>query len=372
MYKTSGRRVLATFLARPAQDAEALRPPVGLALLSAHPDPLLALASAELILPALYPRLVARNLISPLPEDLATALFAVTELNRERNSFILSDALSVISLLNGVGIDPIPLKGVAYLLAGVYDDPAERFLSDLDLLIPESQFPSALAALSDAGYNPLYCEIDPIVDLRHHAPPMVRQGHMPVELHRSIGLGLPSRILPSSEIIASSQLFTVPGHPNLRVRLPSPEHLVIHLIVHSQIWHDYSGRIWPPLRALDDLVHLARHFPNIDWPSIENHFRSCGQLATFKLHLLQLKMHFGFTPPIPLPLTPLEKLRWTRRRLLNRWSTLRFFDPSYLFLDTFSRRFRTLRVVLRRPGRLRAVLQRVRTSLAFANSESQK
>ncbi len=244
---------------------------------------LLALASAELILPALYPRLRASNTLPRLPSDLTASLHAVTELNRERNLFILRDSYDLIALLNHAGVQPISLKGIACLLAGIYPDPAERYLLDVDLLVAEPQLPAAIAAVTNAGYSPQSTGTDPIADLRHHAPAMLRQGHVRIELHRAIGQGLAARILPASEIIAHAQPITLPEHPDLLLQLPSPEHLVTHLIIHSQISNVYRERIWPPLRALYDLLCLTRHF-TIDWPIVESLFRNAGQLTTLKLH----------------------------------------------------------------------------------------
>jgi hypothetical protein len=186
---------------------------------------------------------------------------------------------------------------------------------------------------------------------------MLREGHIRIELHRSIGFGIMSHILPSSEIIAHSQSLILPDHPDLHLRLPSPEHLVTHLIIHSQILNSYSDRIWPPLRAFDDLIHLIQHHPNINWLSIEDRFRSSGQLATLKLHLLQLEHDFGFPPPFPIVLTAVEKLRWLRRRFLNRAPAMRFVDPTYLFMTAFSRRFRIFRDVVTAPGGFRFALR---------------
>ncbi len=352
MLRPADRAILAACL-----QPQALGPQASLAVtaLIASPDALLALASSQLVLPALYPGIQKHDL-PPLSPDLAASLSAITELNRERNQLLLSEACRVIALVNGVGVEPIPLKGLAYLLAGIFADSAERYLGDLDFLVPEFQLRTAVSALANAGYISISSSIDPIVELRHHAPAMARQGHVSVELHRSIALGLPSSILPAHEIIRESRPITVPDHPDLNLSLPCPEHLVTHLIIHSQITNVYSERIFPPLRALHDLACLARRY-SLDWCAIERRFRAHGQLTTLKLHLLQLQRDFGFRPPILISLTRFEKLRWLRRRILNRQPLLRFFDPTYLFLTAFRRRFRVLRAIVTAPGGLRSTFR---------------
>ncbi len=350
MRPPADRTTLAACLQLRAPGPQASPSPV--AALIAHPDPLLALASSQLILPALYPRLRTQH---PFLSRLSP-LSVVADLNRERNQLIVSDARSVTALLNSVGIEPIALKGLAYLLAGIFADPAERYLIDLDLLVPESQLPTALAVLANAAYHPRSIDVDPINPLRHHAPRMLRQGHMPVEIHRSIALGFPSTVLPAPSIIRDSLPITPTGHPELTLRLPSPEHLVTHLIIHSQITNAHSERIFPPLRALHDLACLVRHYP-LGWCDIESRFRTHGQLTTLKLHLLQFERDFGFPGAIPFTVTRLEKLRWLRRLILNRWAALRFLDPVYLFLTAFRRRFRIFFAVVTAPGGLRSALQ---------------
>ncbi len=189
---------------------------------------------------------------------------------------------------------------------------------------------------------------------------MLRKGHVRIKPHR--------RHRPGPRVPTPPSLPNHRGRPAIHYHRtsrpphppPIPEHLVTHLIVHYQIWNTYSERIWPPLRALYDLLCLTRHH-TIDWSLTESLFRNAGQLTTLKLHLLQFQQDFGVPPPIPITLTPFEKLRWSRRRLLNRWPSLRFFDPTYLFLIAFRRRFRIFRAVVSAPGGLSSTLQTILT-----------
>jgi hypothetical protein len=322
----------------------------------------LALASSELILPTIYPRLSAFNLLPTLPSSLTDFLFATTELNRERNAAILSDAHTAVLILNRAGIEPVALKGLAYLLAGIFPDAAERFLLDVDLLIPEAQIPAAIQTLAAAGYTTPPLALDRVAAFRHHAPPMYRSGGgVSIELHHCIGLGLPQRILPADEILKHAAVVTLEN--GARVRLPSPEHLVTHLIVHSQVRHAYGERIWPPLRGMYDLLclRLGHRDLEVNWPSIEQRFRAAGQQTTLKLHLLQVEGTLGLACPIPIVLSPPEHLRWLRRRLLNRLPGLRFIDPVYLVLATLSRRARLLRAILGTPGGYKSAIRTVVT-----------
>ncbi|GAB5548568.1 MAG: hypothetical protein SangKO_083280 [Sandaracinaceae bacterium] len=62
------------------------------------------------------------------------------------------DFADAVRHLNAVGILPMPLKGVL-LQHVVYQDPADRMLSDADLLVPPGRMSDALRALTRAGYR---------------------------------------------------------------------------------------------------------------------------------------------------------------------------------------------------------------------------
>jgi hypothetical protein len=316
-------------------------------------ETLFSFASSQYLLPALYPRLRDRSVLSNLPGDVADALQVIYGLNLERNQVILSQAQAVIGLLNSVGIEPIALKGLAYLLSGIVADRATRHLFDLDLLIPENHVSQAIDVLSEAGYVP-YAG-DAFAHFRHHAPPMQRADSVSVELHYSIGLGHPSSVLSSSEIIAESTPILA---GETFVRLPAPEHLLIHLILHSQLHHPYHDRVFPSLRAMYDLLLLTQHFGDkLDWGAIEQRFYGHGEQTTFLLHLLQVHQTLDLPLPFAIHLDSVQKLRWLRRQLLNRYPTLRFFDPYYLFTSAFSRRFRLLSAIFSVPDGWRNALK---------------
>jgi hypothetical protein len=313
-------------------------------------ESLFSLAVTEALLPTLYPRLRDLRRLHQLPPKIASFLQTVTQLNAERNQFVLDELQAFATILNRHDIQPLVLKGAAYLLTGVYanDDLGSRYLYDVDLAIPESQMAVADTALHQAGYRP--STTDEMARFRHHHVPLRKPGGISFELHHCLSLGNASRrLLTISEMLDKSTVLEWQG--GVQLRIPSPEHLITHLILHSQIQHAYQERIWPPLRAMYDLLLLTSRFADfLNWPDIEYRFRSAGQHTTFKLHLLQVEKTLGLACPLPITLTPLEKLRWFRRNLLNRWPALRFLDPAYLLLASLSRRVRLLQSVLSTPG----------------------
>jgi hypothetical protein len=127
--------------------------------------------------------------------------------------------------------------------------------------------------------------------------------------------------------------------------------MMAHLIMHSQCQHPYHERIWPPLRAMYDLVLLRRRFDGeIDWSSIERRFRQSGQAGVLALHLLQVREVLGNETPFPIHLTWFAQLRWLRRKILRALPALRFFDPIYMYSTVLLRRLRLLGTALDAPG----------------------
>lgn len=303
-------------------------------------------AEEQLVLPALQSRLRELGPSAKPPHDISDFFSAVEELNLERNDAIFTELATVASLLNAVGIEPVLLKGAAYCVTGVYPNTALRYLWDVDLLIAEPQLLTAVTTLkqngfaSEEGYR--------LGHFRHHHPPLQRKGAVHFELHHSLGMGICRTLLPASEMLEHSSLQDFRG---TRVRIPSPDHMMAHLIMHSQCQHPYHERIWPPLRAMYDLVLLRRRFDGeIDWSSIERRFRQSGQAGVLALHLLQVREVLGNETPFPIHLTWFAQLRWLRRKILRALPALRFFDPIYMYSTVLLRRLRLLGTALDAPG----------------------
>jgi Uncharacterised nucleotidyltransferase len=304
---------------------------------------LLKTATEQAVLPALA-ALVHDGLNISLPKEISDLLSEVLAFNRERNDHIWNELKAAAQLLNDVRIEPVLLKGAAYIAAGVYPDSGARYLLDLDLLIPEAQLPQAVNHLVAQGYS--VDETDKFGRFRHHHPQLSR-GSVSIELHHKLGLGRCQFMLPARQVIESAVPLDLDG---IRVRLPSPTHLAMHLIMHSQMLHPYNERIWPPLRAMYDLIKLRQRFGNyIRWADIEDRFRRADQYGLLALYLLYVRDALGSIPPFKARVTFLTRVRGFRRMLLRRLPLLRYFDPIYMLSILFTRRLRVLRSVLSTP-----------------------
>src|ERR1039458_6190981 len=209
-------------------------------------DQTVDIAAREEVLPTLHGKLSC-------PREISDFFEAIHELNAERNRQLLGEVETLALLLNQAGIEPVLLKGSAYLVTGVYSDPADRLLHDIDFLVSPPQSMQAFEIIQSSGYDPYVPT--PVALVYHHHPMLTQIGRVPVEVHHSLGFGARSSVLTTEEIVTSSTPFRL---GRAVVRIPSADHLLTHLIAHLQIEHGAYYRIWPSLRAMLDLVLLDR------------------------------------------------------------------------------------------------------------------
>jgi hypothetical protein len=278
-------------------------------------DQTVAIAAREEVLPTLAGKLSC-------PPDLSDFFETIHELNAERNRQLIGEIETLALLLNQAGIEPVLLKGAAYLVTGVYPDTADRLLHDIDFLISEGDSSRAFEIIRRAGYDPYVPS--PIALLLHHHPALAQVHRVPVEIHHSLGRSACRAILTADEMVKGS---TGVRLGRAAVRVPSPEHLMTHLIVHSQLQHGPYCRIWPTLRNMLDVVLVAGRF-TIDWDAIRGRFRGHGNTSLLNLHLMQIEKTLGFPPPFP---TGVGGVRWLYRRALWREPELRYVDPLFTF-----------------------------------------
>jgi hypothetical protein len=294
-------------------------------------DQTVQVAAREEVLPALHGKLSC-------PPEIADFFDGIHQLNAERNCQLIREVETLASLLNQAGIEPVLLKGSAYLVTGIYPDPAERWLQDIDFLVSPPRSAEAFEIIRRSGYESHVPK--PTALGRHHHPMLVQMHHLPVEVHHSLGLGACSTFLTADEMVNASTTLRL---SRASVRIPSPDHLATHLIMHSQMHHGSRDRIWPSLRAMLDLIRLDRKF-TVDWDAIRGRFRSHRKAATLNLHLMQVKDVMGLAPSLALSG---GGIRWRYRQALWKEPRLRYLDPIYLFSRLFLDKLRVSRRLLK-------------------------
>ena len=116
-------------------------------------DAVVKVSTAHYVFPALYCNIQRANLLHYLPEELVTYMEHITKLNRERNEEIINQAKELNTLLLANCITPIFLKGTGNLLAGIYDDVAERMVGDIDFIFSKEDYPKVITILRDFEYS---------------------------------------------------------------------------------------------------------------------------------------------------------------------------------------------------------------------------
>lgn len=206
------------------------------------------------ILPAIYLKFQAHEILPQLPEEFTEFLEEVFHLNFRRNEQILKQLQEIVCLFNAHEIFPTLLKGTGNLLDHLYSNIGERMMGDIDLLVSEEDYLRAAQLLENNGYthnNPDYFEVK---NMKHY-PRLYKKGApADVEIHR-----LPVRIeytkMYNTEIIDQekkifNEVFTC--------FVLSDKHKVIHNFIHSQLSNKAHSYGVEPIRDLFDLYLLSK------------------------------------------------------------------------------------------------------------------
>ena len=116
-------------------------------------DAVVKVSTAHYVFPALYCNLKRADFLKYIPEDLVAYMEEITNLNRDRNTAIIQQARELNTLLLANNITPIFLKGTGNLLAGIYDDIAERMVGDIDFIFSKEDYPKAIQLLRNFDYS---------------------------------------------------------------------------------------------------------------------------------------------------------------------------------------------------------------------------
>ena len=289
-------------------------------------DAIVKEGSKHLLIPALYCRLLAKQLLHVLPKDLKQYLETITTLNRERNEAILSQVDALAHLFNKHHINHTFLKGAALLIQGSYDDIAERMIGDIDILVEHSQLDYAFDLLIQHDYQPIAQTLGSDFFEHRHLPRLTTTHAIcAVELHR--------------------KLFTSYVHPELQpnnlllqkrnidhIYIPSQEHLLLHNILNAQV-NDY-GALYNQIsfRSAYDSISLLRnykdHFRFLKDGYIQDYFNIVGLF--FKDIALKIPIQSNKS-------TAFYLFKLKHRRFYKFWNKLIYnYDTSPILLNRTS------------------------------------
>ena len=110
-------------------------------------------STSHYVFPAIYCNFKRADFLKYLPADLISYMKHITNLNRKRNEEIITQARELNTLLLANNIIPIFLKGTGNLLAGIYEDKAERMVGDIDFIFSNEDYLKAITILREFGYS---------------------------------------------------------------------------------------------------------------------------------------------------------------------------------------------------------------------------
>jgi hypothetical protein len=140
-------------------------------------------STSHYVFPAIYCNFKRTDFLKYLPQELVNYMQHITNMNRERNQQIITQAKELNTLLLANNITPIFLKGTGNLLAGIYEDIAERMVGDIDLILSKEDYPKANILLREFGYDK---EIHQELPYRHY-PRIIRKDSIAgVEIHKEL------------------------------------------------------------------------------------------------------------------------------------------------------------------------------------------
>ena len=189
-------------------------------------------ASNQYVLTAWFIQMQKAGLLEEMLDELLHHIEEITNLNRERNRLILNQVVKISALLNKHGIAPIFLKGTAHLLLGLYSDPAERMIGDIDILVNDNELIAAAELIKTLGFQPHEKYIAALHYEMKHYPSMVNSDYpAAVEIHREILNSPYEKNFRAENIIISKQ--QVNGFEGIYV--PGNKELIFHNMINAQI-----------------------------------------------------------------------------------------------------------------------------------------
>jgi hypothetical protein len=301
-----------------------------------------ALAERHLLLPALWPALLDKKLMQPVPPALRQFIverdrnsvgrgtvqnvFVLLEqrfdANAARNRAIRNQLGGIVATLNRAGIRPGLIKGARLLLAGKWPYVASRCLRDIDLLLSPADWAAGVAALNAIGYRSVLGDLSNPqggATLTKPAEPAEIDLHAaPLSLHEP--MALPPYLTPQGFWDLAE---TVTEDGLVYRRLPAAESLV-HAVVHTEIADlNYAAGDWA-LRYLYETAVLTQDPAQpLDWLVLTALERT-PLARPLKAHLLAAQDLFGAALPEGFAATPAARRQYRRcRRNLHHPRSLR-------------------------------------------------
>lgn len=271
-------------------------------------------ANRHFVVATLYAQLQQRGLLSHLPPDLQNYLQTMHTLQQERNQRLQQQTRFILHTFNQAGLTPLLMKGGDTLFYDLYPSHGSRFMSDLDILMPDGTVPLGQQLLADQGYSvpEKYQDYPEVID-HHHATPIYKTGDdCAIELHYKPLSRTSGNLLSIADAFQDSQPVFKLIPDNLQALSLSPTHKVLHCFIHSEISHGYGKTDTLDIRQMDYFVRLIRYYRDeIDWVALQASLEKAGLLQDWSMYHYKAQQLFGLEEVVPASTLP-EKLRQRR------------------------------------------------------------
>lgn len=317
-------------------------------------------ATEMLVAPAVHYALCDRNIDKTLPAPVVSFFDGMAFLNRQRNKQLVSEAIALAATLNEIEVVPVFLKGSAHLLCGLYPDPAQRIISDLDVLVPAARLSDCVTRLSADGLKELVTDSD--FSEHHHHPPLRRPDRIAaVELHSEPLYLAYTHLLPAAEVLSQAVIL---AREAVKFAVPPAYCRVVQGVAHAELADQAYFYGLLPLRELVDFARLHQTYAHeVNWSDLVQRFAGCGCLTALEYHVVAAARLLAV--PIEQPirvsriaralyrraLWQVEHPQWTRRstrlllfrRSLSERTLRRRLMRNLGDLTWYQRQWRTLR-----------------------------
>jgi hypothetical protein len=213
-------------------------------------DELLGTSSRLGVAPLLYDRIKGKSYVSQVPVAILDLLKLAYYENAAKNLIVRKQLEEILFILEAQQVPVMLLKGGA-LAFTVYDNPACRVMSDLDILVNESDIPIVLTSLVQAGYQ----MSKPAWETPgHHLPPLVKQGvYLPVEVHWLLANPNKARNLSFEAVWNATETIAFSDRKFLSL---SPTLFLFYIAEHASYHHRFINGV----QALCDIDGLAKYY----------------------------------------------------------------------------------------------------------------
>ncbi|QMU78274.1 nucleotidyltransferase family protein [Streptacidiphilus sp. PB12-B1b] len=248
-------------------------------------------------------------------EYVLDALLGAHTLNERRNRLLVAEAVRLVGLLLGQGVQVAVRKG-AYLAPAVYRDPGLRPMNDIDLFVDRAAAQEVAALLKAEGYLPGR------IDTQNRIIPLTRRQSVFWNVHVN---NLPAHHRPSGDPCLPSIAVDVCWDlflPASGVRLPArrlldqaspfesdggtlpvfrPEHFLLDVAAHlhkesTTLRYIEKGKHQRLLQYVD-IVAVVRANPDLDWALLTAVAAEAGALRNVYFALANAERLFPSTVP---------------------------------------------------------------------------